>query len=263
MHGALNLLFFRDRSVNAGEFPPNQIFFDGGWGGGNQKSHGAKSGTVGWMGQTLDVLLLYEGHSDPGFVGFAKFWDPFFFKHSWWRHILNRVKQPHDWWGQHNFVLADGVRFKVSSDTSSNHVAYTLYNWQDREHLGMNIPRPERKAERVGGCILSAVAHSCKYCTFVLANNHVTQPSIDSKKWQESTSRVRPCALRVQLYVPLLTPLHPTPCSQPQAFLPSCTQSRQRNWIVCSRLPDKHALLAEALIGCSMGPGYFASNRRV
>ena len=200
---------------------------------------------------TLDLLALLS------------FGIHFFFKHSWWRHILNRVKQPHDWWGQHNFVLADGVRFKVSSDTSSNHVAYTLYNWQDREHLGMNIPRPERKAERVGGCILSAVAHSCKYCTFVLANNHVTQPSIDSKKWQESTSRVRPCALRVQLYVPLLAPLHPTPCSQPQAFLPSCTQSRQRNWIVCSRLPDKHALLAGALIGCSMGPGYFASNRRV
>ena len=30
------------------------------------------------MGQNLDVLLLKEGHSDLGFVGFAQLWDPFF-----------------------------------------------------------------------------------------------------------------------------------------------------------------------------------------
>ena len=31
------------------------------------------------MGQNLYVLLLYSGHDDLGFVGFAQRWDPFFF----------------------------------------------------------------------------------------------------------------------------------------------------------------------------------------
>ena len=36
----------------------------------------------GGMGQNLDVLFLYEGHSDLGFVGFAQLWDPLFSRHS-------------------------------------------------------------------------------------------------------------------------------------------------------------------------------------
>ena len=40
------------------------------------------------MGQNLDVLLLKEGRSDFGFVGFAQLWDPFFSRHIWWHHIL-------------------------------------------------------------------------------------------------------------------------------------------------------------------------------
>ena len=35
-------------------------------------------GARGGRGQNLDTLLLYEGHSDLGFVGFAQLWDPFF-----------------------------------------------------------------------------------------------------------------------------------------------------------------------------------------
>ena len=35
-------------------------------------------GTVQEMDQTLEVLLLQEGHSDHGLVGFAQFWDPLF-----------------------------------------------------------------------------------------------------------------------------------------------------------------------------------------
>ena len=50
------------------------------------------------MGQNLDVLLLWEGHSDLGFVGFSQCWDPlktFFFKKSTVDiTFFNHVKHP-------------------------------------------------------------------------------------------------------------------------------------------------------------------------
>ena len=63
--------------VNVGNFPPSpsQVFSDEEE---QRKVTWSQVGTIGGLGQNLDVLLLQEGHSDLGFVGFAQLWDPFF-----------------------------------------------------------------------------------------------------------------------------------------------------------------------------------------
>ena len=79
MHGALNLLLLRGLEVNAGTFPPSQLFFDEE----QPKVTCSRVRTVWRMGQNPDVvdvvvdvdvvvvLLLWAGHIDLGFVGFA------------------------------------------------------------------------------------------------------------------------------------------------------------------------------------------------
>lgn len=44
--------------------------------GGTTKNHMEPSRDC--MDRNPDILLFYEGHSDPGFVSFAEFWDFFF-----------------------------------------------------------------------------------------------------------------------------------------------------------------------------------------
>ena len=63
-------------SVCVGKCPSSQLFFDEE---DQPKVTESQIGTVGGMGQELDALLRYEGHSDLDFVGIAQLWNPFFF----------------------------------------------------------------------------------------------------------------------------------------------------------------------------------------
>ena len=74
MHGALNLLLLR--IYEHGKISTSQLLFDEGE---QSKVTWIQVVTEVGMGQKLDVLLLYEGHSDLGLVGFAQLLDPFFF----------------------------------------------------------------------------------------------------------------------------------------------------------------------------------------
>ena len=56
-----------------GKFQPSQLFFDEGE---EPKVIWSQVVVVWGMGHNLDVLLLWEGHSDLGFAGFAQLWDP-------------------------------------------------------------------------------------------------------------------------------------------------------------------------------------------
>ena len=69
MCGAQTLLLLRGPECSNISAQASQPFFDEG-----EKPEVTWShvGIVWEMGEDLDVLLLYEGHSDLGFVGFAK-----------------------------------------------------------------------------------------------------------------------------------------------------------------------------------------------
>ena len=85
MHFTLNLLLLQ--GPQSRKFPPSQLFFfflGGGVEGEQPKVTRSQVVTLGRLGQNLDVFLLYEGHSDLGFVGLGLLWDFFFFffRHS-------------------------------------------------------------------------------------------------------------------------------------------------------------------------------------